>query len=666
MRAYVLWHPVADGACRPLAKDLFKLLNWDTNRPFAREIGIPTYFRSTTGLPRKTHPLGIEVAAAEHSIVFALLEKSFVADQAWHDALVRLNDEFEAAGNAHRLVLVAVDRTGLNLRGTITNRLGLRLFDTPKKDRQRTLALNAAAQIVRMMDRRAPDASTDLKLFISHTKRDPLSLKIAQRVRKLLEREGQPARFFFDAVNIPVGERIEDEIRNEIPVSTVLAVRSDGYASSPWCGLEVLLAKKNKRPLVVLDVLRDKEARAMPCMGNVPVLRVDAGEKGTDATKSRLMDVIQACVVETMRFHYHSRRLAHLQAQGRVPKDALPTARPPEDRDIRQALNDGLPMVVYPDPPLSIHEVNDLKDNGIDLRTPMTVESGDLAGRVIGISVGPTEDGLADIGLSPTHLRAAMDVVAHALMARGATLAYGGDLREGGFTRFLADLVRAHDATMRADVPRLRNFLPWPKYVGSSKAIASLAGVVTVTEVPPPKDVVDAGLARPDKAPRGKNGKTCYAKARAMTDMRDIMTAQINARVVLGGKLTGFSGRFPGIVEEVDLAMQANVPVFVLGGFGGAAQAVAEVLEGDTPTRLSTAEIEAADDGYRKMLSEYKARHAATPEIADLDAALDRIRTKGISGLNNGLTNAENRTLFALQDIEEAMWLVLRGLAKCP
>ena len=58
----------------------------------------------------------------------------------------------------------------------------------------------------------------------------------------------------------------------------------------------------------------------------------------------------------------------------------------------------------------------------------------------VGISISDSPD-LRALGLSDGHLRDAMAEIALQLLASGISLAYGGDLRQHGFTRLLAELV---------------------------------------------------------------------------------------------------------------------------------------------------------------------------------------------------------------------------------
>jgi hypothetical protein len=60
------------------------------------------------------------------------------------------------------------------------------------------------------------------------------------------------------------------------------------------------------------------------------------------------------------------------------------------------------------------------------------------------------------------------------------------------------------------------------------------------------------------------------------------MNGAIRAHVVLGGKLVGYTGRWPGIVEEAYLLLKAKKPLFLIGGFGGAAGWLARVVLQET------------------------------------------------------------------------------------
>jgi hypothetical protein len=250
-----------------------------------------------------------------------------------------------------------------------------------------------------------------------------------------------------------------------------------------------------------------------------------------------------------------------------------------------------------------------------------------LAGRSVAMGVSDPDPGdLVERRLSGLHVRHAFVELARHLLAAGATVNYGGDLRRGGFTELLFDLVRAYDMPSRPDA--VVNYLAWPTGSQLTKAQeADLHGVARIVKMPAPdgapsdpSDPIDPELV-----------------ATALSAMRARMVAGTDARVILGGKLKGYSGAFPGLAEEAALTLRARKPLYVAGGFGGCSVAVAAALQGREP-------------------------HEEFVRRGDL--LVDTFRTAGVVGLGNGLTVEENERLFVVADVEEIVTLVLRGLRR--
>ena len=77
LNVYIIWHPDADALCRPLAKAVYTCLNRDPDKPFARGMGIPAYFRCVSE-PGRDQPLTVDINAAVHSVIFVLVEDNLV------------------------------------------------------------------------------------------------------------------------------------------------------------------------------------------------------------------------------------------------------------------------------------------------------------------------------------------------------------------------------------------------------------------------------------------------------------------------------------------------------------------------------------------------------------------------------------------------------------
>ena len=145
--------------------------------------------------------------------------------------------------------------------------------------------------------------------------------------------------------------------------------------------------------------------------------------------------------------------------------------------------------------------------------------------------------------------------------------------------------------------------------------------------------------------------------------MRTDMTDACSARVVMGGKLTGFLGAWPGVLEEGVVALRAQRPVFVLGAFGGAARVLIDALEGHEREELTTTWCEQELDGWSELVGVYASKGVPieTPETLR-----DELRSLGAAGpaaaLANGLDDDENRQLFVTDDADLAVSLILAGL----
>jgi len=90
----------------------------------------------------------------------------------------------------------------------------------------------------------------------------------------------------------------------------------------------------------------------------------------------------------------------------------------------------------------------------------------------------------------------------------------------------------------------------------------------------------------------------------------------------------------PGIAEEALLSLQAHQPLFVIGGFGGCARDIAEVM---------------------RLLEPWTTPRLGWPGRGAFGAFT-------AADLNNGLTPEENATLARTPHVDQAITLILRGL----
>src|SRR5262249_10300821 len=120
----------------------------------------------------------------------------------------------------------------------------------------------------------------------------------------------------------------------------------------------------------------------------------------------------------------------------------------------------------------------------------------------------------------------------------------------------------------------------------------------------PPEDLVrDFQLDPSQPHPFAHNtAEADYINARCFTAMRHEMHSQIAARVLLGGRLTGYAGRYPGPAGGAALALQSGLPLYLIGAFGGCTATVIDAIEGRNPPSLTLAEQVRLDDAWRAQL----------------------------------------------------------------
>lgn len=250
---------------------------------------------------------------------------------------------------------------------------------------------------------------------------------------------------------------------------------------------------------------------------------------------------------------------------------------------------------------------------------------------------------LGPLAMGEQHFQEAVKEIARHLLADGATLAYGGDLRKGGLTWLLFDMALTYNqaASPQSAKAKIVNYLActaWEKEGAREEVELKIRrqyrGAAVPKCLPRPADVQDPITGQPYGPGE--------ADAAALTDMRRRIIADSNAHICLGGKVEGYSGRYPGILEEIALSLRMGRPLYLLGGFGGATADAAGVLVGSSPV----------DPKMRKLEETYAPGYKAAIE------AIEGLKTKALS---NSLNPEENRELAAAVDIQTIIPLLLRG-----
>lgn len=268
-----------------------------------------------------------------------------------------------------------------------------------------------------------------------------------------------------------------------------------------------------------------------------------------------------------------------------------------------------------------------------------------LAGLRVAVSASQSED-LPRLGLVEIHFRLALGEIARSVIVSGGMLAYGGHLDPAGYTAFLLQELHRYS---RRDKP-LRVYLALPEHrrvalneLKEQKDELGLFGEVIY---------LDSGgnVIQPHQG-RGAGPEpvtNAALTATSLTAMRQYMANDNHARILLGGRRTGFQGVLPGVIEEASISLKRGQPLYLVGGFGGAT--------------FDTIQALGVDQG------EWFPQAANTAQDTRLKAGLAELRTvashQGWSGLNNGLSDDENRLLARTPRPSEIAALISLGLGR--
>lgn len=693
LHIHLLAHPKSEPANR-LAAALMRRL---VEPPASGGLRIPVRFTPDRGddLPPVFDGVDhLDLDAATHAIVVVLADERMVrtipsgTGEAWIAFVRRAMELMPLDASPHHALPIALDQAGF--RVSDSHHVLSAMLDAgmkPDEAVQRQLAevsFHIAARAIQLLEHgKVPAVAPDrmqapVTIFLSHAKADLArdEQDPVRQTRKVLDE--LPVSVWYDAGEIATSQKFADAISAGIrDCSIMLAFHTDQYSSRPWCRREVLEAKRLGAHILLVDALESGEPRRFPYGGNVPTVRWQFRDPAVDARR-----VIDRAVLEALRFK-HNRALLEAAAE---PSDiVLPTA--PEALTLANEYGDAQSekTFLYPDPPLGREELVVLHHLRPKARflTPLTkVARWKRPAHVqtIAVSISDSDD-VRRHGLSKEHFETLTDEIHLYLLLAGMKIAYGGALkgdltRASNFTLRLFELVRAYSKLAEGiDAAPLQkaivNVAPWPLWLDYGESEWKLfAGDVAGYEAGgrPSLPWSDDEVFPADEKGRQLGSDTPqrrYAWARGLTAMRRRVTELSQARLVIGGRMSGFAGIVPGVVEEAWLSLTQGKPLFIIGAFGGAARAVSDLLRG-----ISRPEF--ADEWARKTMPDYDAATALYAphggefrSLAQIGADVAARSGPGLAkALNNGLDDAANLELMRAADPQRIASLVLAGLGR--
>jgi hypothetical protein len=659
-----------------LGLDLYAELTRPLDDPLAFGASIPVFCGVDAG--------NVSLQAAEAVVVIPVLGKlAFALNRAavmerikrWHDQL----------GLGHVLPL-PVHAVWRNEEQKLPGKpLFTELYGPPPNRRSTLLEIVLAAARLLAEDKDRKQTA----LFVSHAKSDLIPTKQAAERIAAYAKMNTTAKAFFDRTELFSGESLSDQIDFAASRGMFVSVRGDSYSSRIWCQHELLKAKQHGLPTLTVEVLQKGERRSLAYGGNSPTLVWDMSEDAPG-------QVVLRAMIEWLRARHFLREGVRIRDAAKLPADTTFLIRPPELLDMAQGpLRSGVPqLVMYPDPELSTEERQVLRaaNPRLHLVTPATAyrrvlsrdmtAPGDapLEGRQVAMSLSDSPDVGGPEGYTKHHVVDVTVQLARTLISIGAAIAYGGDFRhpdmndpkKQGFTILLAELIAAYNQTAARPGEYLHSYLGAPISLGEVPTNVPM----TLHHLVYSKDMVALATLPPPSE------QETHPVALYFSDMRRVTAQKTGARIIIGGNAVprleekggGYGGRYPGVVEEAWRSLERKQPLYVVGGFGGAAALVAELLEKkDSPIpdrlkdetwlkhdyfRQATEKIDS--DPYRERLGLPRSMDDLAKTIKDLGVAF--LDSDEVSVAWNGLTVQENKALFRSRDPVLVTSLVMKGL----
>ena len=658
VRVFLIWHPrFSEG--EQIHRALYGWLGGTGRDLYRRGLGVPVH--GWTSDTDESTPASLPSDPDALTIVVPILDGEFVGRQSWRRWLEEMRAGLESTG--HRVVILpwAVHHAAAQVPGIgLLHVLGSGECDTTQLCRRVTEAC-----VVRVREAENP---SPLRIFISYARQD--GSLIAREVRTALQNYGHLS-VFLDEHDLQPGKDWRNGLNYEMKEGAAMfAIVTDAYASRAWCREELRQFREPQkeddsslwslRPVFILDSLGGSSTRSMFEVGSAPAARWNP---------RRATEVVDYLLREILFFEINRARASKIRQ--RVDGAVKVINWVPDTWTLLQVLRSsrdaGRQRIVYPGdglPTIEIERLTEVLPNlslcsfeqlGREDDAPTRgarKPDGQRLPVLLSISDPPPEH-LTRIGLCALHLDDAAVRIARGLLSDDFDVMYGGRPRSG-FTEGFQD-----DSGTVVVEPRLINYVGWPYSEDLSAAqVADQFGVTRFVKIPRGQRI-----ATSERELMSAEAATCTrqdAVRGGLQDMDDRSVPRPTGLIALGGQLTGFAGFLPGVAEEIAIALEGGLAVYVLGGFGGAAAEVASVLSGMESEALTVA-------GFMKNPKYQKLRKLAIQQ--GREAELDR-RAEWLTGVlarkdfDNGLTSDENKVLWTSLNLGEAMALVLKGLRR--
>lgn len=601
----------------------------DPEKPFSRGLDIPTFLYCAED-PNELPDLK-KMAAKD--IVFFFVTRDMITEK-WDKYICKLKKKFPNEKNKYNnkyIIPVVLDHKSLSFcKYKSMKNINFVRLDGLKNER---IELKGIIKLLYELYKRVWSKvykdKFSIGLFLSHTKNDKNGYAYANSIIKHINKLNMGR--FFDIYDIQSGTTYNTVIEDNAKTLTFIAILSDQYSSRYWCQREIIVAKKNEVPILVVNCLEEYEDRIFPAAANLPCIRVPEAKVPKDKirlqnanknTKEEILSnnknhkvksidtlrILISALVETIRYKYSKELLKYYKEMkwiGGYGKKSKLFKRPPELWELNN-LNKKVKYAYYPEPPLYKKEVDWIlssldKNRKIELCTPLWSENDSKLELRIGLSIAnylflPRESKknikrkTVDIKKCEKHnqhideLERFSQTLIRYLLARECTLIYGGDFQYNGYTKFILDEAYAvKDRIHNNGYSTLKNInnsmskyskIKYKNYIENYIAWPFYLEKETKEWCVNDPGIYEVKKVKPaikTSVNKEKISGTCK-RSRSLTKMRKKSIRDSDARVFAGGKVRGHSGMMPGILEEFIIAWREEKPIYLVGGLGGITQ----------------------------------------------------------------------------------------------
>lgn len=386
LNIYVIWHPNFESG-KKIAEELYSTFCRDYQNPLSRGIGIPVYFRYIK--LEEDKPLEIDLSNAEKNAIVLLIDEEYVLDEKFRSYTEHLSKNMS---DDNRIFPISLFNKAYSIGcglSTLQFTDGTKLFNKNlnlqiEKDLEKSIKkiktelLHDCSRLLlnfhpKQKDKEHHRIGSPVKLFLSHAKKDGenTTIKFKQFIENNLKLD-----VFFDTVDIANGYDFAEQFEQEIKHSALVVFHTDEYSNREWCRREILIAKKHKSPIVVVHNILNGEKRAFPYLGNMPTTVI--GKKEIVG----FYKIVNLTLYQVLNNLYQNRLLESYSKMNEDENNIIKVITSPPElfnfldiKTYKEDLGNKKLIILYPDPPLGLEELNILSelDKDVEFTTPINL-----------------------------------------------------------------------------------------------------------------------------------------------------------------------------------------------------------------------------------------------------------------------------------------------------